>query len=74
MDNKKLADLLEKIVDVKLDSIHHYNSNGADWHSCRLCYASRDEIRGVYQPIIHYDDCPGTIAQQLLDEIQQEGK
>lgn len=70
MDNKKLADLLEKIVDLKLDNIHNYNPNGADWHTCRLCHASKDEIRGEYQSIIHDDDCPGIIAQQLLDEME----
>lgn len=72
MSSAKLEALLREIVSLKYDSIHHYNSNGADWHVCRLCYASKDEIRGVYQDIEHEPDCPGSIAQELLDEMEDE--
>lgn len=72
MNKEKLENFLHSIVNLKYDSIHTYNSNGADWHTCRLCYASKDEIRGVYQEIEHSSDCPGVIAQELLDELDKE--
>ena len=71
-DKQKIIELMKTIVDLKHDSIHNYNSNGADWHTCRLCYASKDEIRGEYQEIEHYSDCPGTIAQEILDKLYDE--
>lgn len=70
-DRIKLEALLSKIVSLKSDSIHNYNSNGADWHTCRLCYAYSDEIRGVYQTIQHSDDCPGTFAEEILYEMTE---
>lgn len=72
MDKEKLEKFLRSILNLKYDSIHNHNSHGADWHTCRLCYASKDEIRGVYQEIEHSHDCPGIIAQQLLDELDEE--
>lgn len=71
MDNQRLQALLREIVSLKHDSIHTCNSNGADWHTCRLCYAYKDEIRGVYQGIEHDPDCPGTVAETLLDEMKE---
>lgn len=64
----ELNEVLSDISDLFHDTIYHYNPNGADSHSCRLCYAGADYVRGVEQPIKHYPDCPGLIAQKLLME------
>lgn len=75
LNKDELEALLHTIADLQLDSIHEHNPNGgADWHTCRLCNASKPEIRGVYQTIEHYQDCPGTIARKMLDELDSENE
>lgn len=60
---------LLEIINLKHDSIYNPNSNGADWYTCRLCYASADDIRGVRQTIVHDENCPGSIAEELYYEM-----
>jgi hypothetical protein len=69
MDITQVQNLLHEIVKLKHDTIYHPNSWGASWNSCRLCYASKDEVRGVYQHIEHEPDCPGIVAEKLLEEM-----
>ena len=64
----ELNEMLNALDDLFHDTIYWYNPNGADSYECRLCYASSDYIRGEEQPIQHYPDCPGLIAQKLLKE------
>lgn len=69
MDITRIQNLLREIVELKYDTISHPSSWGADWNSCRLCYASADEIRGKYQHVEHAPDCPGIVAEKLLEEM-----